>query len=114
LQPVEEREQAGAADYASGQGYLFDPPIMRGNIAAEFAKLTAASEDTAQDVASKEARATPGSDPQHRADYETARLLPLGRHLVRRLSSGNPPKTNADLGRLCPTERVYGRTVPPP
>ena len=86
-------------DYASGQGYLFDPPIMRGNIAAEFSKLTAASEDTAQDVASKEARY---ARLVRRADYETARLWADAWCSVFVWK-----KDKFDLGRLCPTERKF-------
>lgn len=86
-------------DYASRQGYLFDPPIMRGNIAAEFAKLTAASEDTAQDVASKEERY---ARLVRSVDYETARLWAdtwCSLFVWR--------KDKSDLGRLCPTERKF-------
>jgi hypothetical protein len=86
-------------DYASGQGYLFEPPIMRGNIAAEFAKLTADSEDTAQDVASKEERY---ARLVRSVDYETARLW-----ADTWCSVFVWKKDKSDLGRLCPAERKF-------
>jgi len=86
-------------DYASGQGYLFEPPIMRGNIAAEFAKLTADSEDTAQDVVSKEERY---ARLVRSVDYETARLWADTWSSVFVWK-----KDKSDLGRLCPTERKF-------
>jgi hypothetical protein len=86
-------------DDASGQGDPFDSPMMRGNLAAQFANLAAASEDTAPDVASKHARY---ARLLRSADYETARL---GADTWCAVFVWKKDET--DLGRLCPTERQF-------
>jgi hypothetical protein len=43
-------------EYQQGQGYLFDPPYKLGNLAAEFAKIDAAGDDTPEAVHEKERR----------------------------------------------------------
>lgn len=86
-------------EFGSGQGYLFEPHLNLGTIAADFANLNASADDTVEDVVAMRDwyTALVGS-----AQYQLGRLL------------GDLwcatfvwKKDTSDLGKLCPTERDY-------
>lgn len=86
-------------EYKSGQGYLFDPPFKLGNAAGEFARLTAASDDSVQSLTAKEQR--------------YARLIKSVEYCNARLWADTWcaafvwKKDKTDLGQHCPTERKF-------
>jgi hypothetical protein len=87
------------AEYKSGQGYLFEPFYKLGNIADRFAKLSAADDESLDAIADKQKqyedliRGTPYLNARFWADTWCSAFV--------------WEKTDADLGRLCPTERRF-------
>ncbi|MBV10921.1 MAG: hypothetical protein CMN21_17095, partial [Rubinisphaera sp.] len=86
-------------EYKSGQGYLFEPVFKLGNAAAEFAKLTAAADDSLDSIAAKRQRY---QDLVKGADYLNARFW-----ADTWCAAFVWKKDESDLGRLCPTERKF-------
>ncbi len=86
-------------EYKSGQGYLFDPPFKLGNAASEFARLTAASDDSVQSLSAKEQRY---ARLIQSADYCNARLW-----ADTWCAAFVWKKDKTDLGQHCPTERKF-------
>lgn len=86
-------------DYEQGQGYLFEPTFMLGNLPGEFVRLNAAPDNSIGEI----------TDIQQRyahlvgnMGYQNARLWAdtwCAAFVWR--------KDNSDLGRLCPTERDF-------
>ncbi|MCA9037406.1 MAG: N-6 DNA methylase [Planctomycetaceae bacterium] len=87
------------AEYKAGQGYLFEPVFKLGNAAAEFAKLTAAEDDSLDSIAAKRQRY---QDLVKGADYLNARFW-----ADTWCAAFVWKKDASDLGRLCPTERKF-------
>ena len=86
-------------EYKAGQGYLFEPLFKLGNAAAEFAKLTAAEDDSLDSIATKQERY---KDLVKGADYLNARFW-----ADTWCATFIWKKDESDLGRLCPTERKF-------
>lgn len=87
------------SEYKAGQGYLFEPVFKLGNAAAEFAKLTAAEDDSLDSIAVKRRRY---QDLVKGADYLNARFW-----ADTWCATFVWKKDESDLGRLCPTERKF-------
>ncbi|QDU46855.1 N-6 DNA Methylase [Symmachiella dynata] len=87
------------SEYKAGQGYLFEPVFKLGNAAAEFAKLTAAEDDSLDSIAAKRQRY---QDLVKGADYLNARFW-----ADTWCATFVWKKDESDLGRLCPTERKF-------
>lgn len=86
-------------DYESGQGYLFSPTFKLGNLPATISEINATREDSIDDVAAKQEmyeKLVKG------AAYINARLL-----ADTWCAAFVWKKEESDLGRLCPTERVF-------
>ncbi|MEZ6073807.1 MAG: N-6 DNA methylase [Pirellulales bacterium] len=86
-------------DYESGQGYLFSPTLKLGNLPATISQINVASEESVEDVTAKQEmyeKLVKG------ADYLNARLL-----ADTWCAAFVWKKDDSDLGRLCPTERVF-------
>lgn len=86
-------------DREHGQGYLFEPHIGLGSVPSEFARLSSTRDDSVADVVEKErcyANLFSG------ADYQNARLL-----ADTWCSAFVWQKDTSDLGKLCPTERLF-------
>lgn len=86
-------------EFKSGQHLLFEPPIKLGNLASEYARLANLSDETLDGVQKKEA--------------EFAKLVSSTPYLYTRFladlwcSAFVWKKEDSDLGRFCPTERVF-------
>lgn len=88
-------------EYKTGQGYLFDPPHKLGNLAAEFAKIDAAGDDTPEAVQEKERRY---------AELVKGQAYQFGRLLADTWCAAFVwRKDDSDLAYLCPTERYFRR-----
>ena len=86
-------------EYKTGQGYLFDPPHKLGNLAAEFAKIDAAGDDTPDAVQEKERRY---------AELVKGQAYQFGRLLADTWCAAFVwKKDDSELGKLCPTERYF-------
>ncbi len=86
-------------EYKKGQGYLFEPYVKLVNTAAEFAKLTAAGDDSLEPLAAKEKRY---AELVKGADYQNARFW-----ADTWCAAFVWKKDDSDLGKLCPTERKF-------
>lgn len=86
-------------EYGKGQGYLFEPPMKLGNIAADFARLSASPDDTVEDVAAIQSRY---AELVRGSNYQFGRLLADMWCAVFVWK-----KDDSDLGKLCPTERDF-------
>lgn len=86
-------------DYASGQGYLFEPHFNQGNMAADFALLNAAPDGTLAEVTAIQDRY---AELVCGSDYQSGRLL-----ADTWCAAFVWKKDDSDLGKLCPTERVF-------
>lgn len=86
-------------EYKSGQGYLFDPPFKLGNLAAEFAKIDDASDETSAGILEKEKRY---------AELVKGQAYQFGRLLADTWCAAFVwKKDGSELGNLCPTERCF-------
>ena len=96
---LKKRNKREREDYKSGQGYLFEPIFKLGNLTDEFAKLTAAEDDSLDSIAAKRKKY---AELVKGASYQNARLWAdtLCAAFVWK-------KVDSDLGWLCPTERKY-------
>ena len=86
-------------DYLNRQGYLFDPPMKLGNMAADFARLNSAPDGTLADVAAiqdRYAQLVRGND------YQFGRLL-----ADTWCAAFVWKKDDSADGKLCPTERDF-------
>jgi len=86
-------------DFASRQGYLFEPPMKLGNIAADFAKLGLAPDETVDDVAAMQTRY---AELVRESSYQFGRLLADAW-----CAAFVWKKDDSDLGKMCPTERDF-------
>lgn len=96
---LKKRNKKEREDYANRQGYLFDPPIKLGNLAAELARIDEASDETQQGIAEKERRY---AEFVKCSDYQFGHLLAdtwCAAFLWK--------KDDSELGQLCPTERDF-------
>ncbi len=96
---LKKRNKQERLDYKNKQGYLFEPIFKLGNLAGEFAKLTAAEDDTLDSIAAKRAKY---ADLVKGTSYQFARLW-----ADTWCAAFLWEKVETDLGRLCPTERKF-------
>ncbi len=96
LKKANKRERT---EYKSGQGYLFEPRYKLGNLAAEFAKLTAADDESLDAIADKQKQY---EELVKGANYLNARFW-----ADTWCATFVWHKCDTDLGQLCPTERKF-------
>jgi hypothetical protein len=96
---LKKRNKRELLDYKTGQGYLFEPVIKLGNLAGEFAKLTATEDDSLNSIAAKRSKYT---ELVKGTNYQNARLW-----ADTWCAAFVWKKDESDLGWLCPTERKF-------
>lgn len=94
---LKKRNKKEREDYANRQGYLFEPPIKLGNLAAELARIDEASDDTPEGIAEKDRRY---AEFVKGSNYQSGRLL-----ADTWCAAFVWKKDDSNLGKLCPTER---------
>jgi len=86
-------------DHEQGQGYLFSPTLKLGDLPATISQINVASDDSVENVAAKQEMY---ENLVKGADYLNARLL-----ADTWCAAFVWKKGDSDLGRFCPTERVF-------